>query len=32
MAKASGPDAALVVAILAAVFAGLAVVFTAWSA
>jgi hypothetical protein len=32
MAKASGPDAALVVAILAAAFAGLAVVFTAWSA
>lgn len=32
MAKASGPDAALVVAILAAVFAGLAAVFTAWSA
>jgi hypothetical protein len=32
IAKASGPDAALVVAIVAAVFAGLAAAFAGWSA
>jgi hypothetical protein len=32
MAKVSGPDAALVVMILAAAFTGLAAVFAGWSA